>query len=201
MSERAVLVVASEPMLAALIGGLVEATGLMPVFPAPRESVEQALERVNPLAAILADARRDEAASDLLLARARRREVEFLVFGSREDIARRQAWTDHHDVRCFALPRGYEQLHDTLRELRDVRGTRGADTDRRTPPGVTFTDASGMRWSVYDRRGGDRRQILERHFINDAGDERECVLTADEVAAVDAVALAAQFARATPTPR
>src|SRR5437016_14553168 len=80
-ADHKVLIIASDPLLGALVGSLVEATRLHATFPRENERPEDALARVRPLAAILVDAITSESESDLFLARDRRRQSLVLMFG------------------------------------------------------------------------------------------------------------------------
>jgi hypothetical protein len=87
---------------------------------------------------------------------------------------------------------------------------RGADQgDRRSPHTyiqadgtLIFGDRHGIRWQVYDRRSGDRREAawgkasFYRAFINDAGEEWRCELAPAEVIDETASTLERQLERA-----
>jgi hypothetical protein len=58
-------------------------------------------------------------------------------------------------------------------------------------------DGNGHRWTVFDRRAGDRRAAkVEREFVRDDGEIRRCMLTAQEAQSTDAVDLSRQLASA-----
>ena len=71
------------------------------------------------------------------------------------------------------------------------------------PGELVFHDATGRRWSVYDRRGEDRRRLVvddlvERVFVSETGEVRTSALAESEAAARSAADLSAQLARAVP---
>jgi hypothetical protein len=211
-SDHKVLIVAPDALLAALIGVLVEASRLQAAFPETDESIDDALGRVRPLAAVLVDAVAAEAGSDVFLARARRAGVPVLLFGPLDAIENLRVWAAARDVSSFVLPRDTHVLTGTLERLAQARQPRGAE--RRTPtpaPGTPPTpsvrrngngelildDGSGGRWTVFDRRAGDRRApAIEREFVSELGEVRRCTLTAREAEYTDAAALSRQLADA-----
>lgn len=191
-------------MLAALLGGLVELARLQAAFAKPGERPEDALGRVKPLVAILADATHNEAASDLFLARARRRNVDVLMFGSPAAISQRREWAEQQGVPVFELPGQLSELQSALERLgapeRKPRVvSRRARADRGQDGTLIFDDGKGTRWSVYDRRAGDRRRAeVDRRFVSESGEVLHCGVSEEEAAATSVAALAEQLARATP---
>jgi len=200
-----VLIVATDPMLAALVGGLVEALRLQAVFPRPGENPDAAVARVRPLAVILMEGSSGSAGSEILLVRARRRGARVMLFGDAASIAPLREWAKQADVASFMLPDELEGLRQALErtnsELRVARrGDRRAPVDSNPDGSVTFHDAAGTRWQVYDRRTGDRRaREMTREFINAAGDRRIYLMHPEDVSATSPAQLADQLARATPT--
>ena len=211
-SDHKVLIVAPDALLAALIGVLVEASRLQAAFPEADESIDDALGRVRPLAAVLVDAAAAGAGSDVFLARARRAGVPVLLFGPLASIEKVRVWAAARDVAAFVLPRDTHVLTGTLERLAQTRQPRGAErrTQTNTPtpthtPSVQRTgngelildDGNGGRWTVYDRRGADRRAPgIEREFVSELGEVRRCTLTAQEAESTDAIALSQQLAHA-----
>lgn len=209
-SDHKVLIVAPDALLAALIGVLVEASRLQAAFPEADESIDDALGRVRPLAAVLVDAVAADAGSDVLLARARRAGVPVLLFGPLAAIEKLRPWAAARDVSAFVLPRDTRVLTGTLERLAQARQPRGAE--RRTPPLAQGTapsvqrngngelildDGHGGRWTVFDRRGGERRVAgIEREFVSELGEVRRCTLTDREAESTDAAALSRQLASA-----
>lgn len=203
--ERAghkILIVASDPLLAALVGTLVETKRYVPAFPTPNEAPDVALERVKPLAAILLDAGDATAESDLFVSRVRRMSARVLVFGSTELLRRREEWIARHALPAFTLPQELALLEEALEALIPdakrprAEAERRGNTERRPDGTLVFTDASGVRWSVYDRRGPDRRSSVDRRFVNDAGEVRHCALTAEEAGLTTPTILSEQLGRA-----
>ena len=121
-SDHKVLVIAVEPMLAALVGAMVERAGMHAAFSAPGEFADAALERVKPVAAILLDAKTDEAESELFFARAARRKIPILVFGPEEIMNGKPAWLRRHAL-AFGIPRDLDAVQAEL-----VRLTTPGDT-------------------------------------------------------------------------
>jgi hypothetical protein len=200
-----VLIVATDPMLAALVGGLVEALRLGAVFPRPGENPEAALARVRPLAVILMEGSSDGARSELLIVRARRRGARVMLFGTAVSIEPIREWAKQLDVATFTLPDELEDLRQALEEARRQqmagrRGDRRASVEANPDGSVTFQDATGTAWQVYDRRTGDRRATgLTREFVSAVGDRRTCAVRPDEVTAVSPEQLAEQLARSIPS--
>ena len=75
-----VLVVAADPVIAALLGLLLDPATYEPVFPGALESPEQALTRMRPRLVILLDADLDAARSDLFFARTERLKASVVIF-------------------------------------------------------------------------------------------------------------------------
>lgn len=206
-ADHKVLVIASDPLLAALVGGFVEVTRLQAAFVEKDERPEDALARIRPLAAILVDALINESESDLFLARARRRRIPILMFGSAESISQRDAWATRRKVPTFALPGALNALQKALERLlqpqliyrREVE--RRAHTERGDDGTLILEDEEGTRWSVYDRRGTDRRaNVVDRRFVSDNGEVRHCDVPIESAESLTVAALTEQLARATVIP-
>lgn len=75
-----VLVVAADPVIAALLGLLLDPVAYEPVFPGALETPEQALTRMRPRLVILLDADLDAARSDLFHARTERLKASVVIF-------------------------------------------------------------------------------------------------------------------------
>lgn len=200
-----IVVVATDPLLAALVGYMVEIARFTAAFPASGELPDQTLARVRPVAAILLDGSDSAAESDLFVSRARRLGVRVLVFGAPEIVRARGEWARTHDLPVFALPNDVARLGDALEALlppprrpRAVLERRAASGERRPDGTMVFCDASGMRWSVYDRRGADRRRDIDRRFVSDVGEVRHCNISPAEAGEFSVAALAEQFDRAAP---
>lgn len=207
-SDHKVLILSNDVMAAALVGGLVEAARFSPAFAEAGESGDEALARVRPILAILIDALADSARSDLFLARARSRKVAVAAFcpvATKHEHAR---WAEDREVVVFGLPDDSDKLASWLSEGEaSRRAARPRAAQRRAPSAtrhgdgtLVLLDPTGVRWAVYDRRAADRRGGMERHFVNDAGEDRACTLAEDELQQVSAIALVQQLERASRVP-
>lgn len=193
--------VAPDPLLAALVGSVVDSLRYSAAFPAAGESPDQAVVRVRPLAAVLLEAGESSAQSDLLLSRTRKLGARLMLFGKHTEA--RAAWAQAHSVQIFRLPQEIDALCDALDGLipgpRPREGSRDRREAERRPDGsLVFTDAAGVRWSVYDRRGGERRGLVDRRFVSDSGISLHCDVTAQEAAVLAIDVLFAQLERARP---
>lgn len=194
-----ILVIAGEPLLAALMGSVVEAARFTAAFPDFDERPERALERVKPVAAILLEASGDRAGSDLFIARARKLGVRVLVFGPRDVMLTQRQWTRQHGLPAFTLPDQLEDLTFVLEHLSlpTMRGAarRKAKThiEHATDGSLVFDDASGVRWAAYDRRNTN---LVDRRFVSEAGELRHCDVTSEEATSPTIDMLRAQLARA-----
>lgn len=203
-----VLIIASEPLLAALIGVLVELTGLRAAFARHDEAPSHALARVRPIAAILLDAVTDDASSDLFLARARRRKTPVLMFGSTASVSSKRSWATERAIPIYALPAEIDALQGSLERLRPpadspMRQTQRREVTRarREPAGrLVFSDGAGARWTVYDRRSSDRRGEIDRRFVSDDGQVLRCKISIEEARSESATTLNEQLARAIAAP-
>jgi CheY-like chemotaxis protein len=92
-----VLVIAGEPVVAALLGMLLELEQFEPVFATPGERAEDALARVLPPLVILLDGDESLARSDLFFARAAKSRASVVVFTTPRSTP---------DARASALARG-----------------------------------------------------------------------------------------------
>lgn len=217
-----VLVLADGPVVAALIGMLVETTGRTPVFANPDEVPSDALERTRPIAAVIMDVSLSAAESDLFFAAAAKWDIGVAVFGPESNARRIAEIAGGRRVPWFTMPPSAEQLASALEIAVDVERRR-IDGERRAhaetseaivaPDGTRILrDSKGQRWMVYDRRvRRDRRERAERGdrseqvqpvtvrvFVSDAGESRECDLGEQESRQASATALELQLARCTP---
>ena len=94
-STSRILILAQEPLSAALLGLLIELDRYEPVFARPNESPEEAVRRTRPVLVILLDASFDVAASDVFYARTKG--TPLMLFGTPATAGR---------VRGLALERG-----------------------------------------------------------------------------------------------
>ena len=194
-----ILVIAAEPLLAALVGTVVEAARFTAAFPDLDERPERALERVKPVAAILLEASDDRAGSDLFVARARKLGVRVLVFGPAHLMREQREWTRQHGLPAFTLPDQLEELTFVLGHL-PLPTTRGAarrkaktQVEHATDGSLVFDDASGVCWAAYDRRDTN---LVDRRFVSEAGELRHCDVSSEEASSTTIDMLRDQLARA-----
>lgn len=199
-----VLVIATDPFAAALIGSLVEAVRLRAAFVGPEERPEDALVRVRPLAVILLEADGEGSKSDLFVARARRGGVQLILFGRAAEIDARMSWADEHRIPAFALPEEIDALQAALEGLVRPLERRPRMGERRAAIVTTgqadrlvFEDHVGRRWTVYDRRTTDRRgDRVERKFISETGIVHHCIIGAGDADLVSVASLSRQLEQA-----
>jgi len=205
-----VLVLADGPVVAALIGMLVETTGRTPVFGNPGEVPSDALERTRPTAAVIIDATLSAAESDLFFAAAAKWNIGVAVFGPETTARRIAEIAGDRGIPWFTMPPSADQLADALDIA--IGAERRGDGERRAitseaivaPDGTRILrDSKGQRWMVYDRRASaDRRgaqdddhDLVTRVFVSEAGESRECGLGEQESHQATATALERQLAR------
>jgi hypothetical protein len=203
-SGHKILIVASDAILAALVGTLVEFARYTAAFPAPDESPTQALMRVKPLVAVLLDVSDQNGATDVFVSRAQRQSVPVLLFGARSLLAERTEWVARHQLGVFALPEEIARLENAIERIipdavrpRAVRDRRG-EAQRSKTGTLDFTDARGVHWTVYDRRGPERRNRVDRRFVSDSGEVLHCEITEQEARLISVATLAEQLTRAIP---
>jgi hypothetical protein len=204
-----VLILSPHVMTAALVGWYVELAKLEPAFAAPGERPEEALARIKPILVVVIDTESEDAISDLFAARALKRDIGLAVFsGSGEDVAARE-WANRHALPFFRLPVDIEEFGRVLdRAARIAREDRrggdrrqGPATGRAVDGTLLLVDVQGRSWYVYDRRGGDRRDVQAppyRAFVGTDGTELRARLDDSEFAAREPDELLAQLARAVP---
>ena len=212
MQSRKVLVLSDEPMAAALLAMLLELEGYDPAFALDNESADAALARVKPLLVVLVDHTLDVAKSDLFLARAVRRQVGVVLFGTKGS-ATPPAWAESRRVPWFRMPVDGSTLRRAIEESTSGFRLWRGDGDRRRHRTETdadgtliYHDRSGRRWHVYDRRSGDRRQTPstpggsgntgDRTFISDDGEQWRVVMQPGDFLDASPAALEKQLARA-----
>jgi hypothetical protein len=188
-----ILVLGEQPVIAALVGLLVELAGRQPVFAASDETPIDALERLRPVAAVLVDVRLDDVHSDLFFRQAARHRVGVAVFGSQHRAREVAEVASERSIPWFTIPTGTDELSVALNaaigsseQPRD-RDRRQVPNAEETPDGTRILrDTNGRRWMVYDRRAArDRRRgettdALDRVFVSEAGETRTYALGADE---------------------
>lgn len=205
-SRARILVLASDPVVAALLGLLAETADYTPAFAAEGERAEDAIDRVRPLFVVLLDGSMQAADSDLFYARAARQRVALAIF-STSARARFPQGALRRGIPCASLPLELAALEALLDTASAVRWWER--TERRRAPaietapdgGLVLVDEQGARWRVYDRRGTERRQeraggVAHRVFVADDGETRVFALDEAEAERRTAPALARQLAEA-----
>lgn len=197
-----VLIIAQDPMLAALIGSLVETAKLEAAFLRQGELPEQAIDRVRPVLLLLIDVEEGVAESELFLAKANRASIPVALFGSRRALDARRHWIEEREVPAYALPQEIDRFLESLERLRQGKELRSAGrrAANHVAPDHEFRDAKGTRWSVYDRRSGDGRREVDRQFVSETGESRHCMLSRIEAARHSSTDLVAQLQRSEPLP-
>lgn len=109
-----VLILTAEPLVACLIGQLVEASGCLALFPAGGESASEAFDRARPITVVLLDAGNEEAESDVLVGRARRHGAPILLFGATAAVRRCAEWARARAITPFALPAELDALRGAI---------------------------------------------------------------------------------------
>ena len=187
-----VLVLSDQPLVAALIGMLVELVGFVPAFAGVGELPEEALRRVRPLVVVLLDAELGAARSDLFFAQAAKRKVGLAVFGPTGSERQLAAIARQRGVPCVEVPASSTAFAHLLERATVAEWWRSG-ADRRhpaegSPPAddkFEFVGRDGRRWQVYDRRGSQRRRgeapIVERTFVDEEGERWELALSPDEI--------------------
>jgi CheY-like chemotaxis protein len=213
MQPRKVLVLCSDPMVAALLGMMLELEGYEPAFARDGEGPEAAFARVKPLLVVLVDQALDVAKSDLFLARVARRQVGIVMSGP-EGASTASAWARSRRVPWFRMPVDGAALRQAIDESTASFRLWRTDTDRRrhrtetdADGSLIYHDRAGRRWQVYDRRSGDRRQSSrapadadtggDRTFVNEAGERWRVEMVAADFLDESPAGLERQLARAT----
>ena len=115
-----VLVLAPDPVLAALLGMLLDMDGYVPAFPAPGEAAEQALARVRSPLVVCADCEIPEVQSDFFYARIARSGARIVLFGTPGSEDKMRELATLRAVRYFTLPTDRATLGRVLEDsLRD----------------------------------------------------------------------------------
>jgi hypothetical protein len=193
-----ILVISEQPMVAALVGGLLELEDCLPVFAGREEGPTSALQRLLPLTAVLVDCETGAAESDLFFATAARQDVRVIVFGWSQRAHRIARIASARGVSWLTLPTDAERIRIAL-------GSRRKKASRRSNPEMIMAgdgtrillDAIGRRWMIYDRRVGDRRSpdtvAVDRTFVAEDGETRRCEVMDDIASANSARELDAQL--------
>lgn len=98
------LIVAGDPMVAALLGMLLDPNRHEPVYPQDGERLEEAVGRLRPPIAIVLDGELESARSDLFLARVDRARAAMVLFTPPTGNGAVRALAEERGVPCFSLP-------------------------------------------------------------------------------------------------
>lgn len=131
MPHAAVLVIASEPVIATLLGLLVELEGFTPVYPEPGERPEDAVARLLAPLIILLDGELEAARSDLFFARAERARAHVVLVAppfATDDV---QRLARARGIPCLSLPTDRAAVGELLR---DVKRRVGEGLPSQAPP-------------------------------------------------------------------
>lgn len=121
------LIVAGDPMVAALLGMLLDPGRHEPVYPQNGERLEEAVGRLRPPIAVVLDGGLESARSDLFLVRADRARAALVLFTPPTGGDGVRALAEERGVPCFALPVDRAGLTRILDEaLRRGGGALGA---------------------------------------------------------------------------
>ncbi|HJU68652.1 MAG TPA: hypothetical protein VJ650_10450 [Gemmatimonadaceae bacterium] len=200
-----VLILAREPLVAALVGMLLELEKYEPAFALPDESPEEAVRRVRPFLVLLLDGDFEEASSDVFHARLKGTPV--VLFATPRTEAAVRTVANERRLPWFTMPVNRKTLGRMIREASASAMTRSGRDRRhpsahRAPDGtLIFRDRDGGEWEVYDRRAGERRARSQgdngyRAFVNRAGEEWWYELAPHEAAENSVDALERQLAAA-----
>jgi len=110
-----VLILSSDAVAAALLGGLVETLGYLVRFYRPPEPPEIALRRERPSVALI-DCADPTLMKEELLGRARMRDVSAVVFGTPDALRGVRQLVADHEVDTLIMPASVDTLDETLRK-------------------------------------------------------------------------------------
>ena len=115
-----VLVLAREPVLAALLGMLIELEGYQPHFTGDGENVDEALARLRPPIILCADCELTGVPTDLFFARVTRARARVVLFGSAAAAAAVRALATERGLPFFLRPTDLDALARALDEAATV---------------------------------------------------------------------------------
>lgn len=115
-----VLVLAREPVIAALLGMLIELEGYQPHFPGKGESIDDALLRLRPPIILCADCELADVPTDLFFARVARARARVVLFGSPAAAATVRALAAERGLPFFLLPTELDALARALDDAATV---------------------------------------------------------------------------------
>jgi DNA-binding response OmpR family regulator len=103
MQDHKVLIVSDEPLIAALLGALIELEGFRPIFPSGEERVSETLERERP-SVLIVDVDHPDGASRGVLARARLAGIAVIFFSPRRHGEEVHVIAEQCGVAWFPMP-------------------------------------------------------------------------------------------------
>jgi len=109
-----VLILSTDPVAAALLGGLVETLGYLVRFYGPPEPAETALRRERPSIALI-DCADPTLMREDVLGRARMRDVSVVIFGTPDALRSVRALVAEHDLDTLIMPAAVDAIDDALR--------------------------------------------------------------------------------------
>ena len=112
--KHVVLILSSDAVAAALLGGLVETLGYLVRFYRPPEPPEIALRRERPSIALI-DCADPTLMKEDVLGRARMRDVSVVIFGTAEAMRGVRALVAEHELDTLVMPASLDALDDALR--------------------------------------------------------------------------------------
>ena len=112
--KHVVLILSSDAVAAALLGGLVETLGYVVRFYRPPEPAEIAIRREHPSIALI-DCADPTLMKEDVLGRARMRDVSVVIFGTAEAMRGVRALVAAHELDTLIMPVTLDTLDETLR--------------------------------------------------------------------------------------
>lgn len=113
MTASDVLIVATDPLVGALLGAAVELAGCTPVFPRDGEGAREALRRVKP-SVVLVDCDSDDACGESFFGPAMMVGASIAVFTSTRSRRALEPIADEYGVRVFDLPIDFASFKSLL---------------------------------------------------------------------------------------
>jgi len=116
-----VLIISSDAVAAALLGGLVETLGFLVRFFEAPEAVEEAIRRTRPSVAMV-DCHDPTLVREDLLGRARMRGISVVIFGTPDALHRVRELAMEHQLDTLIMPVSLESLDEALRKACGIEG-------------------------------------------------------------------------------
>jgi DNA-binding response OmpR family regulator len=117
MSTSAVLVIAHDVVIGALLASMAELTGYEPEFPQPAERALEAITRLRP-SLVLLDCDHDAACEDEAYARAEAAGSTVILFTAMQSRYEAEIMATQRGVTAFALPIHYQEFARRLEAAR-----------------------------------------------------------------------------------